>query len=274
MANEFFWYELMTSDHRAAEAFYAKVVGWTLTPFPGNGQAYTVIEAGGRGIGGVMPIPPEAAANGLKPCWVGYIHVSDIDAAVAGVNAHGGSVHHGPEHIPSVGRFAVCGDPQGAMFNLLQPQPAAGTDPDDCGEMPPLPMGTAGGVDWHELHSSDWEKGLAFYKAQFGWSEAGAMDMGPMGTYQFFAMRPGTGDGPCESVAGGMMTDPEAPRPYWTFYFHVHDIDAAIDRVKDNGGTVLIGPAEVPGGVWVINALDPQGALFSLVGNRPGNGAG
>lgn len=259
MAKKFFWYELMTSDHAAAEVFYSKVVGWTLAPFPATGHPYTVIEAGGRGIGGLMPIPEEAAANGLKPCWVGYIHVNDIDAAVANVRTQGGSVHHGPETIPTVGRFAVCSDPQGAMFNMLQP---------DGEDMPPLPMGTIGRVDWHELHSSDWEKGLAFYKAAFDWSGTGTMDMGPMGSYQFFAMEPVAGETLCEATAGGMMTDPQAPCPYWTFYIHVDDVDAAIGRVKDNGGTILMGPEQVPGGVWVINALDPQGALFALVGNR------
>ncbi|TAK08764.1 MAG: VOC family protein, partial [Rhizorhabdus sp.] len=113
MARKFFWYELMTSDHAAAETFYANVVGWTLSPFPTNGHPYTVVEAAGRGIGGLMPIPEEAAVRGLKPCWVGYIHVTDIDAAATSVRTHGGSIHHGPEMIPTVGRFAVCSDPQG-----------------------------------------------------------------------------------------------------------------------------------------------------------------
>lgn len=259
MASRFFWYELMTSDHAAAEVFYSNVVGWTLTPFAAAGHPYTVVEAGGRGIGGLMPIPEEAAANGLQPCWVGYIHVTDIDAAVTGVRTHGGSIHHGPEMIPSVGRFAVCSDPQGTMFNMLQPQ---GED------MPPIEMGTIGTIDWHELHSSDGGKGLAFYKAAFEWSATGSMDMGPMGTYQFFAMEPADADAPCGVTAGGMMTDPQAPRPYWTFYFHVDDIDRAVERVKAQGGAILFGPQEVPGGAWVINGQDPQGALFALSGPR------
>ena len=31
------------------------------------------------------------------------------------------------------------------------------------------------------------------------------------------------------------------------------------------GGQVLNGPMEVPGGDWIINGIDPQGAPFSLV---------
>jgi len=260
MSSKFFWYELMTSDRAAAEAFYAKVVGWTLSPFGPPDDPYMIVEAGGRGVGGIMTIPPEAAAQGLKPGWVGYIHAADIDAAVEKVRAGGGKVHREPTPIPTVGRFAVCADPQGTMFNLLQPESSE--------EVPPVPMGTIGGVDWHELHSSDWKGGLDFYAAQFGWSATDAMDMGPMGTYQMFAMEPVSGPTECGVTVGGMMNDPQAPHPYWAFYFHVDDIDDAQARLTANGGSVLFGPQEVPGGAWIINALDPQGAMFSIAGPR------
>ncbi|KRB86605.1 glyoxalase [Sphingomonas sp. Root710] len=256
MANRFFWYELMTSDQQAAEAFYADVVGWKLQPFPANGHPYTVLEVDGRGVGGIMPIPPEAAANGMQPCWVGYVHVTDVDAAVAKLRAGGGTVHHVLDPIPHVGRIAVVADPQGAMFNLLQP---------DGPDMPPLPMGTAGTVDWHELHSSDWEKAFAFYADQFGWTKTDAMEMGPLGTYQMIAMTPVGGDTNCGVTNGAMYNDAQAPHPYWSFYVHVDAIDAAVGRIEAGGGKVLMGPQEVPGGMWVVNAQDPQGARFDLV---------
>jgi len=52
--------------------------------------------------------------------------------------------------------------------------------------------------------------------------------------------------------------------PHWGIYFLVDDINAAIERVKASGGKILNGPMEVPGGDWVVNAMDPQGAAFSL----------
>ena len=254
--SQFFWYELMTSDHEAAQQFYSKVVGWKLTPFATEGHPYTVLEANGCGTGGIMPIPPEACEQGMKPGWVGYVHVADIDAAVAGIRAAGGAVHREPDLIPMVGRFAVVTDPQGATFNLLQPE-----GPD----MPALPMGTVGKVDWHELHSTDWEKGLEFYSSQFGWAGTGQMDMGPMGAYQFFAMEPAAESAECGTICGAMFNDTQASRPYWLFYVRVDAIDAAITRITDNGGKILQGPHEVPGGMWIVNAEDPQGALFALV---------
>jgi uncharacterized protein len=259
MASKFFWYELMTSDRAAAEGFYSKVIGWTLSPFGDPADPYMIVEAAGQGVGGIMTIPKEACDQGAKPGWIGYVHVTDIDAAVAKLRNGGGTVHREPEMIPTVGRFAVVADPLGAVFAMLQPE---GED------MPPIAPGTTGTVGWHELHSSDWEKALAFYGEQFGWVGNDAMDMGPMGKYQFFGFEPKAGDAECADTAGAMFNDPQAPHPYWAFYVHVDDIDAAHGRITDNGGTVLNGPQEVPGGTWIINAIDPQGAMFSVVGPK------
>ena len=41
------WYELMTSDMKAAESFYRTVVGWKTAPFQGASQPYTMFNRGG-----------------------------------------------------------------------------------------------------------------------------------------------------------------------------------------------------------------------------------
>ncbi len=85
--------------------------------------------------------------------------------------------------------------------------------------------------------------------------------MGPMGTYQLFAAG--------GEAIGGMMTKPaQIPSPAWLFYFIVPEIDAAAARATDRGGQVLNGPMQVPGGGWIVQCTDPQGAMFALVGNR------
>jgi predicted enzyme related to lactoylglutathione lyase len=72
-------------------------------------------------------------------------------------------------------------------------------------------------------------------------------------------------------LLGAVMQKPdEMPVPMWFHYFRVPDIDAAIATISARGGTVTFGPGEIPGGEFVINALDPQGALFALVGARSG----
>jgi hypothetical protein len=58
------------------------------------------------------------------------------------------------------------------------------------------------------------------------------------------------------------------PVPNWLYYFNVSDIDAAVDRVKTGGGQILNGPMQVPGGDWIVQGKDPQGAMFALVGQK------
>jgi predicted enzyme related to lactoylglutathione lyase len=249
---KFIWYELVTADAEAAEAFYTKVVGWTARDAGGENEGYAILSAGERGVGGIMTLPAEAGAAGAPAGWFGYVAVDDADSAAARIEAAGGAIHRAPADIPNVGRFAVTADPQGALFMLLAPR--AG------GEMSPLERMAPGNVGWHELYTSDWEAGFAFYSQQFGWVKDQAMDMGPMGTYQLVAAEAGGG------AMGAMMN---APRPgcpsAWTFYFVVEGIDAAAARVRESGGDVLTGPMEVPDGSWVLQGRDPQGATFALV---------
>lgn len=244
-AKNFFWYELMTTDVPAAEAFYKAVVGWETEPFGGAGMDYIVVKAQGRGIGGIMGTPEEA--KGMPPMWMGYIYAADADKATAAVAAAGGKVHRPVAEIPNVGRFSVVADPQGAVFMLLQPYGE---------EAPPLPRNAEGNVSWHELHASDWQGAFDFYGPQFGWEKGDPMDMGEMGTYQLFTV-----DG---ELTGAMFNKPpEIPAPVWLFYFNVDSIDAAAKRIVDNGGTIMLEPMEVPDG-WIVQARDPQGAWFAL----------
>ena len=57
----------------------------------------------------------------------------------------------------------------------------------------------------------------------------------------------------------------QEPMAHWVYYINVEAIDAAVERVKSAGGQVINGPMEVPGGSWIVNGLDPQGAMFALV---------
>ena len=60
----------------------------------------------------------------------------------------------------------------------------------------------------------------------------------------------------------------EAPVPLWIFYFRVPDIDAASEYITSHGGRLLLGPVEIPGGEFISQGLDPQGALFAIIGKR------
>jgi predicted enzyme related to lactoylglutathione lyase len=248
----FVWYELMTTDTDGAERFYRSVIGWEPQPWADPSMSYTILMTGGAPVAGLMAIPEDARDAGLPPCWVGYIHAADVDAATSRVREAGGRVHREPSDIPGVGRFSVVADPGGAMFMLLNPF---------GGDQTPAPAMTPGHVGWHELHAPDGASAFEFYAGQFGWTKGEAMDMGPMGTYQLFAAGG-------EAIGGIMTKHPGMPSPAWLFYFTVSNIDEAGGRVREHGGQVLNGPHEVPGGAWILHCADPQGAMFALVGTR------
>ncbi len=243
----FCWHELMTRDSQAAQAFYTAVVGWETSegPFVPGGR-YCILNAGGVPAGGLMPLPQE----GLSPAWTGYVAVDDVDESAALAQRLGATIHVPGTDIPNVGRFAVLSDPQGASIALFKPLP--------CPDMKEPVMGP-GMVSWNELHTTDWPAAFEFYQKLFGWQKTEAMDMGEMGIYQMFGH-------PTPSMGAMFNKAPAAPGPLWLFYVEVADLDAATARITAQGGTVFLGPMEVPGGGRIVQARDPQGALFALYG--------
>ena len=247
MASDFVWFELVTPDAAAAEAFYKAVVGWTTEASSGPNGPYTIFKTGDFPVGGMLEMKDVPAG------WLGYLGVDDVDAFAAKVEAAGGATCKPPQDIPGVGRFAVVSDPQGAMFVLYKDAP---------GQEPPRPQPMSpGSLGWSELHAADWETAFAFYAPLFDWVKHDTVPMGEMGVYQTF--------GPSTAAIGGMFSNhAPAPSPYWLHYFGVEGIDSAVERVTANGGQMLMGPVEVPGGAFVVNAIDPQGGLFALLGMR------
>jgi predicted enzyme related to lactoylglutathione lyase len=248
------WYELMCRDPLDARRFYEAVVGWKIdaAPAPGSTMDYRMISAGDGMVGGVFTLTDEMCQQGASPCWLMYLGVDDVDACVAPITAAGGQVLLPAFEIPNVGRIAMLSDPQGAAFYVMRgasDEQSTACDPD-----------RAGHGAWHELHAADGPTATEFYTAHFGWNKSLPMDMGDMGTYQLFAI----GD----RDVGGIMSDKRFPRPAWLIYFRVDGIEQAARRIVEAGGQVINGPMEVPGGGWIVNGLDPQGAMFALTGAR------
>ena len=241
------WYELLTTDITAAEAFYGPVVGWTFAPFPGSPMQYDVISRpAGVAVGGVMRVPE---GMNFPPHWEMYVGVSDIDHTIAQIERLGGKGLSPLMEMAGVGRFRTMQDPQGAVFAILQPSSS---------EERPEAEPVDGDAAWHELYTTDAPAALDFYTTIFGWTRFDAFDMGPMGKYYMFGRA---------YPLGGMTTktpDMAQVPTNWGLYFRVPDVNAGAERVKAHGGQVLNGPMEVPGGDWIVNCLDPQGAAFSL----------
>lgn len=243
----FVWYEHLTRDAGASIAFYSDVVGWKTQPFEGGGDY--VMWVGSQGpLGGVMKLPEEAARTGMRPHWMAHVQVDDVDETAAKVRKLGGKVHKEPTDIPTVGRFAVIGDPQGASLSVFKPD----------SEMAVHDASKPGEFCWNELATSDAAAAFRFYSELFGWKVLEDMDMGPMGTYRVF----GLGD----RRLGGMMTIPKGnPMPtMWMYYAETSDLDGALERARRKDAKVMNGPMDVPGGGRIAQLTDPHGAVFAL----------
>ena len=242
------WHDLMTPDVQSAVSFYTKTVGWGTEPFSiGSGPPYTMWTASGTPLGGVMGLAPEIAD--MPPHWLAYVTVPNVDETAEQAVALGGSVRKEPTDSPTVGRFSVIADPQGATICIWTPIDAAAAD-----DAPPK----LGEFSWHELATTDVAGALDFYTKLFGWTAGPSHDMGPMGTYQIFE-RNGV-------QLGGMFTGPSDHPipPNWLGYVRVDSADRAAERVTQNGGKVLNGPMEVPGGSRIAQCQDPQGGMFAV----------
>ena len=175
----FVWHELMTTDTKAAAAFFTKVVGWKTQVSPRD-PSYTLFLAGDRMVAGLMALPADARAMGAPPSWLSYIGTPDVDKTVRPAEGLGARVLRPAADIPTVGRFAVLQDPQGAAFAAFTP--AAG------GSGGPATAPGIGDYSWHELMTTDSVAAFDFYRSLFGWEATGTMDMGPQGTYQMFGL--------------------------------------------------------------------------------------
>ena len=246
---EFIWYELLTRDAEAAKAFYDPVVGWDIQPRPAGELDYRMIGTPAGNSGGVMQLTSEMTSGGAKPLWLGYIGVDDVDATVAAVEQAGGRAMRPAFDIPDVGRIAMLADPQGVPFYVMRGASEAVSNafaPDEHGH-----------VAWNELSTPDLDAAKRFYPEVFGWTLGDVMPMGEMGDYQFIEHG--------GRMIGAMMNVQSGGHPSWNFAFRTDNVERGFDAIKAGGGTVTYGPAEVPGGDRVVQAIDPEGALFMIV---------
>jgi len=251
LRGRFLWHELMTTDTKSAAGFYTKVAGWKTKTWEQN-PSYTMFMVEKRPVAGLMALPePDSPLM-----WLAYIGTPNVDETARQAERLGGKVVKQPEDIPTIGRFAIIQDPQGALFVAFTPLQQSGPPPPDAPGV--------GDFAWHELLTTNWRAALAFYKSLFGWEETESMNMGPdMGTYQMYGWKGRT--------LGGMMNKPRnGPEPpAWLSIIEVADSKTAAAAVERLGGRILNGPNEVPGGSWTATCQDLQGATFAVHSAKP-----
>jgi predicted enzyme related to lactoylglutathione lyase len=244
----FSWIELSTADLDAAKAFYGDLFGWQAEDLPVPGDSvYSMQRLDGREAAAIAPQPPAQRDAGVPPIWNSYVTVESADAAAQRAGELGASVHAGPFDVMDAGRMAVIQDPQGAFFMVWEPKAQIGA----------RLVNTPGAFCWNELATPDLDSAQDFYGQLFGW-RAEPFEGGSM---RYLLITNG------DATNGGMREKrPEEP-PYWLVYFAVEDIEAAISRATELGGSIIAGPYEMANARIAV-AQDPQGAVFALYAGR------
>jgi predicted enzyme related to lactoylglutathione lyase len=242
------WIDIGTPDPQRAADFYGALFGWDAPEGPPEAGGYRVAMVRDRAVAGIG-----AQQNPGPPVWATYIAVDDADDAVAKVLTAGGHVLVPVIDVLDVGRMAVFTDPVGATFSVWQ----AGTHPG--AEL----VNEPGTWSWSELLTTDVEASKAFYGDVFGWT-AETHGAGATGEYTEWQV-----DG--RSVGGMMQKPPMLPEevpPFWAVYFAVTDTDAAVARVTELGGSVMMPPIDIEPGRFAVVA-DPFGGVFNVIALSP-----
>ncbi|CAN5654125.1 VOC family protein [soil metagenome] len=242
----FFWRDHRSSDPEKAKGFYTALFGWNINAMPAGDFSYDMIDVDSVPFGGITPLSPGEV--GTPAHWGIYLGTPDVDALVAKVVENGGEVKMPPMDIPTVGRFAVITDPTGAYImpmTMLQPM--------DIDLSAPAALGT---VTWNELLTSDVDAAIAFYTALFDLEVLSA----PMEGFGDYKMLTAAGT----PIAGVFQRPEGMPVSAWGTYFRVADIDAALAKISELGGQVIMPPMDVPDTGKVAAAMDSTGAIFNV----------
>lgn len=242
------WIDLSTSDMDTARAFYAGVFGWTaMEGDPQYGGYFMFNGPGGVPVAGCAPAM-EAFPSDV---WQVYLAVEDAAKTAGSVTEHGGQVVVGPMRIGDEGTMGVATDPAGVAIGLWQPGDFRGIV--NAGE-PGLPS-------WFELHATDYDAQVAFYRDVFGWTGAEPPGM----PFRYNILSHGE-----DQLAGIMEGGPDQA---WDIYIWTDDADATLARATELGGSVVRAPEDTPYG-RLATLADPNGARIKLMAandQMPGN---
>ncbi len=118
--NGWLWDELWTRDPEAATRFYAQLASYKVSPKDtGGDRIYYVLESGGQPRAGVTRL----LATDVKPAWLSYVRVADVNATAGRVETLGGRVLIAPTPKIRDGRVALIQDPTGALVAIQEWEP-------------------------------------------------------------------------------------------------------------------------------------------------------
>lgn len=241
------WADLMASDPDRTREFYRWVLGWEYSDPDAEHGGYCNALLDGRPVAGLSPSVPEL--EGVPHVWQVYLASDRIDLGAERILSAGGTQLIDPTEVGPFGAMGVFEDPTGATFGLWEAGEHIGFTAVDV----------PGAVAWCDLTTPDPDAARDFYAQVFGYSYE---DIGAEGlSYATFTVPRG------ERPAGGIGgTDPSAQSvpAVWSLCFQVPDVDGAVQRVRDAGGSVMEDPFEFEHGRLAVVA-GPDRESFALI---------
>lgn len=235
------WRESSTKDVEKAKRFYGELFGWSYEAYEmGPNGTYWIVKKGAKSVGGMMAITADMP---MPPSWMSYVSVSDVDAAADAAKGAGGKVAHGPADIPSIGRFAVILDADGAAITAFK---SAMGDPE-------VARPSAGEFCWETLTTKDVARAQQFYAKVFGWKPGQGVGMPTFGV----------GDRMEDQVADVQLAQGPVP-PHWLTFVVVEKVDASAARAAQLGGKVMMPGMDIPSIGRIAVITDDQGAAIGL----------
>jgi uncharacterized protein len=231
---------LRTRDPQRAAAFYTTLGGWTVEPFAGSRQHFSML------FDGKIVATIQDVYDGQDE-WVPHVSVADIERSVARAVELGATLVD-TSAVTGLARLATLRDLEGALFGVWQPAPHQGAEL----------MEDIGSLWWLEIMSRDVEPARAFYGRLFDWQSHDTVFQ-PFHTYTVFKR----GD----VQEGGLLPmDPEwESSPRWNSIFAVHDCDATLEKANRLGASTVF-VHTVPSAGRIGGFVDPGGAGLLLRG--------
>ncbi|MEC3919076.1 VOC family protein [Nocardia sp. CDC160] len=239
------WVDCSVDDPAAARDFYSQLLGWEVLDSPPEAGGYLMAMLDGKPAAGIGPKMGEAA---MPSVWTTYFAADSADAVAGSVQAAGGAVFMPPFDVMDVGRMFIAADPAGAVFGVWEAKAHTGAGI----------FNEPGAYCWNDLHTNAYASSQDFYGQVFGWKfdEIGNEQM-PYSTFADAHGRPMGGMADTTGQPGDMPN-------YWLTWFQVAGTDASLEKAKQLGATVLMGPDDSPFGRMGIVA-GPQGEVFGLI---------
>ena len=241
------WTDLWTSDVDVARSFYTELFGWeALEPSPEFGGYFMFARDGVPVAGGMGPMGDMPASNR----WRIYLSTANMTETLESATGAGAQISVPAMPVADLGIQSILVDPSGADLGAWEP----GTFPGFT------VLNEHGAPSWFELLTRDYPGAVEFYRSVFHWDANVVADVDD---FRYSTMLDPHGDGELAGIGDATSLLQDGEPAYWSSYWEGNDVDAAVQRVGELGGSVVEAGQDTPYG-RLATVEDPLGARFKF----------